>query len=256
MSRQASPFLNLPLELRISIYSHALIDHQPEIPCVVKGSTVVLRGTESVSAYTQRPKAFRVENCSSDVDGPALVCPLALSQVNRQIRSEFSDYLRTAPVDIVSRIRNFNWSHLMCFIRSLPDWRKDQFLVGKDGMADSTLYFELGGPYSPDWRTNLMCWIEFVEDWTQSPSHELKTLHKTIQDLSTSDRWCRAPPGEIVCEVYTMYQCQRKRIGRLEMDKVFYTLLGRYKAEVMLRGGPPTSVSDVFLAQTRGILWP
>lgn len=256
MSNQTSHFLNLPLELRISIYSHTLIEHQPEIPRVVKGSTVVWHGKQGGPAYTQRPRAFLGEKLSSNFDGPTLVCPLALSQVNRQIRTEFSDYLRTAPVDIVSRIRNFDWSHLIHLIQSLPDWRKDQFLVGEDGTAGSILYFELGGPYSPDWRTNLMRWIEFVEDWARNPGHELKSLHKTIQDLSTSDRWCRAPSGEIVCEVYTMYQCQGKGIGRLELDKVFYTLLGRYKAEVMLRGGPPIWVSDVFLAQTRGILWP
>ena len=237
MSKQTSDFLTLPLELRNNIDSYALIHHQPEIRLTVKGSTVVFHGRNGGLAYTQRPRAFLVENGPSDVSRPALVCPLAISQVNRQVRTEFASYLRIAPVDLVSRNRNFDWTDVTHCIQSLPDWRRDQFRVGEDGIADTILYSELGGPYGPDWRTNLMSWIEFVENWTQDPNHELKTLARTIQDLSTSDRRCRAPPGEIVREVFTMYQSRMKGAGRLELDKIFYTILGRFKAEIMMDRG-------------------
>lgn len=246
MSGPESLFLNLPIELRNTVYSYALTDHQPEIPLSVKGSSVVWHGTAGIN-YLERPIAFLLH------DQPKLLCPLALPQVNHQIRTEFSDFLRTAPVDIVSKVRNFDFRHVISFFESLPGWRREQSLVMEDGSVHSNLCFEFGGPYDAQWRSNLMHWIEFVDNWTDSSGHELKTLHKTIQDLSNTDRGCRAPV-QIIWDVWTTHRSHRKGAGRLELDKIFYTLKARFEAELMMRGGLPIWWSDVHREKARWLL--
>ena len=246
MSRETSPFLNLPLELRIHIYHHALIQHQPDIPLTAKKSRIKLRGEKD--AYKEKPIAFLITTTSSaDLSRWQLACPLALSQANRQIRSEFSDLLRTASVDIICNIRSFDFSHVIEMLATVPMWRQDQFLVREDGTAESTLYLRLGGPYAADWRADLMQWIAFVDSLTINPTGELRTSHRTTRDVFDWDRnvgdWNRdycATYGRIVSEIYLMYQRHRRGGGRLEFDKIFYTLLCRYNAEVMMRGGHPT----------------
>ena len=244
MSPQTSHFLNLPIELRNHVHSFALSAKWSENPLTTAGSRVVV-----CSTYRERPKAFLLPHYSSAGDKPILACPSALSQINPRIRLELSDVLRTSTVDIVAQVRNFDFAHVIRFFESLPAWRRDQFLVADDGNARSILYLELGGPYDADWRANLTLWIEFVENWIAVG--ELKTLHKTIQDLSTADRWCRAPRGTIVYNLFVVYQEHKKGAGRLEMDKIFYTVLCRYKAELAMRGGSPKWQSDTSLMEHR-----
>jgi hypothetical protein len=240
MSPQTSQFLNLPIELRNHVYSFALVNHQRKIQPKIEGSRIVIH-----SRRTERPKAFLLLQNSSANEKPTLSCSLALSQINHQIRFELSDVLRTSTVDIVAQVRNFDFSHVIELFESLQTRRRDQFLVKDDGNARSVLYLELGGPYDADWHANVAKWIEFVEDWI--PVGELKTLHRTIQDLSTTDRWCRAPRGTIIYDLYGMYQARKEGAGRLEMDKMFYTVLCRYKAELEMRGGCPKWQSDTAL---------
>ena len=240
MSLETPHFLNLPIELRNHVYSIAVSTHQPDVSSKIEGSRIVIQ-----SRCTERPRAFLLSQHSSTEGKPILSCPLALSQTNHQMRLELSDVLRTSAVDIVAQVRNFDFTHVIRFFESLPPWRRDHFLVQDGGNARSILYLELGGPYNADWHANIAKWIEFVEDWI--PGGELKTAHKTIQDLSTTDRWCRAPRGTIIYDFYEMYQARKKGAGRLELDKMFYAVLCRYKVELEMRGGWPKWQSDTSL---------
>ena len=247
MSQDNSPFLNLPLELRIEIYFRALIQHQPEIPLRLKRSIVSLFQRPDGPIYTKRPEAFLITDASSNNQGPVLVCALALSQTSRQVRSEFSDFLRMAPVDIVTKVYNFDWSNTIDLIASLPKWRQDQFLVRQDGTAQSTLYLELGGPYYRNWRSNLVHWVDFVEEWASHSNAELKTLHKAIKDLASPDRRSFVFHGEVGCKLYPVYQSQRRGAGRLELDKIYFTFLGKYRAEIRMNSVCPTWEWDIVL---------
>ena len=223
MSKDVSPFLNLPLELRIEIYSHALIQHQPKIPLRLKRSTVSFFPRANGPIYTKRPEAFLITDTSSSGHGPILVCPLAISQTNRQIRTEFSDFLRTAPVDIVTKVQNFDCSNVITFINCSPKWRQGHFLVRQDGTAHSTLYLELKGPYSPDLRSHLLCWISFVEKWAHGSNDELKAMHKVVKDSPTTGQQGSLCHGEVGRRLGPIYQSQRKGAGRLELDKIYVT---------------------------------
>ena len=234
MPQQISLFLNLPRELRDKIYQYVFEDW-PEIPYKVKGSRIVLYATQGERTYRERPTAFlKPANLTAETDH-RLVCTAAFPRVNRHIRSEFSDFLRSYEVDTVARVRNFDFGHVIEHISGLSPNKLEAYHVRVDGTSTCILELELGGPYDFQWRVNLNRWIEYVEGWVGLEG-ELMTAHKTIPDLSTQDSFTRAPP-EIVRELYACTETHALGAGRLELSKIFYTLLARCGLESFILVG-------------------
>ena len=227
MPQGTSKFLTLPRELRDEIYYH-VFQQRPEVPLSVKGSKVVLHGQDGGTTYIGRPTAFLFTN-SEKRKGPFLISTNALSEVNSQVRTEFSEFLRTVDVDVIARVRNFDFGHVIDHFNSLPRNRSESFCVQHDGTARCILTVELSGPYDARWSANLGRWISYVERWIGLEG-ELRTAHKTVEDSHTVIRWVRAPP-DIVNEVYVCYQNHRRGAGRLELDRIFYTLWASYGVE-------------------------
>jgi hypothetical protein len=92
-----------------------------------------------------------------------------------------------------------------------------------------------------------MRWVDFVEEWASRSNAELKTLHKAIKDLATPNRRSFVFHGEVGRKLYAVYQSQRRGAGRLELDKIYYTLLGKYQAEIRINSVCPTWEWDIVL---------
>ena len=234
MSQQSSLFLRLPQELRDEIYKYALLD-QRKIALTEKESKIVLQNYGNITTCIERPKASLFPGDPFSKKEPYLRATTSLSQVSRQIRAEFSQFLRTADVDVVARIHGFDFGHAIYYFRSLPPDRLQSFCVKEDGTAKCILKLELAAPDNSYWHANLAKWIQFVECWVGLEG-ELRTSQKTVSRLSLEDSFTCEPP-EIVHKVYRFYQDHRNGAGRLELDKIFFTLLAKSEVECYAREG-------------------
>lgn len=231
MPQQTCHFLNLPRELRDRVYQFVFED-RPKIPPTVERSKVVLHRSNSARPCIERPTGFVVPAITGSNEGYRLVCEAALCRVNRQIQNEFSDFLRSNDIDVVARVCNFDFQHVIAYINSLAPNQRTAFGVRRDGTARCTLRIEIDGSFDDRWRTQLYHWIEFVEKWIGLDG-ELMTAHRTIYKWPAEDRYDRELSA-LLPKLYSCYQTHPHGPGRLELDKLFYTLLGRHEAEFLL----------------------
>ena len=221
----SSYLLTLPREIRDQIYYHALRAQIVLSRGQLRGSK--LRSHEvrwdKSSTCNGRAIAYLHPTNNPDETQPYLFAGFNLEQVNGQIRAEFLDYLRTAPLDIATTVTNFDFTDLNRCIRSLPQLRQSDFLVREDGNSTSILKINLRGPYNYHCRENLQQWIDLVESW--AGFGELATSHGTGFGLCPGLQRPRyLAQARIITWLYDNYQAHRKGAARLELSKIFFTL--------------------------------
>lgn len=184
-------FLQIPQEVREVIYAYTL--YQASKPLAVE--YLQLRQGWHRSGWRRKrvheygrheqPKAFLQHASHEGNVLPTLFSTIAIAQVNRQIRSEFSDFLHltSTKIDIVAEVRNFDFGIV---IRAIPPQKVLNLQLMIDGTAVCILKLALGGPYDANWRTNLERWIDYLES-SMMGSEEVGTQHRTVLDLSTAD---------------------------------------------------------------------
>ena len=232
MSGPSSTLQSLPSELRDHIYQYVLINehtfrdwyyHRREPP-----------------QHIERIKAYLRPTGAKDGNFPILTSAAAFSCVSKPIRADFSDFLHSvnSDIDIVVEVHNFDFSHVIQYLQTKG--RKEAFCVREDGTIHSRLMVKLGGPFDKDWKPNLQHWIDFIESWI-GLDEELATAHKTIvepdaKDPKRKDPWSRAPT-ELLTGLYRYYQGHRRGAGRLELDRLFYTVYARFGVVAMMIQG-------------------
>lgn len=221
MTGKPCHLLALPREIRDEIY-HIIIEQRLRIPWPLKTSPPIPEAT----TYREKPTAFLS-------DAHTLVSSDPVSQVKKQMRAEFSDLLRTLNVHIVVRVKNFDFTTAIKYLNDVRRERQEVFHVREDGTSTARLKIQLVGPYDGEWKSNLKQWIDQVEKWV-SLEGELVTAHRTLQQCVVTKCYCIRVPRASLFEVYYEYQAHQRGAGRLELDKIFYTLLSRYRAEKMM----------------------
>lgn len=229
MECELPALLQLPQEIRDEIYKYILLEEE-EIQHEARAK-YSRRMTPSWSVRQPRYQARIV--CNRLKDGPdvQMSCPAALSEVNRQIRVEVSDFLENSKLSVVARVRNFDFDHVLRYLAT-PATRRTltRHAVREDGTVPHRMVIELSGPYDDDGRANLQRWIEGVDGLMQGRSEELGVLHKT----AFQGRFKVCAPAAIVWKVGAMYEAWPLGAGRLESEKVFFALYTRWEVEVMM----------------------
>lgn len=162
-SMDLPPILKLPAELRYQVYSYATEEQQwfaPESERIQPLQLGLNRfgqrhfRNNSDGALFPRQKAFLTTN-TSDPNKAQLTCAHPIARVNKQLRVEMSGFLRTSSLPIVSRVRDFDFSHVQHFLSTLEDVRQDKFKLRHNGSPDRKLTIELQGPYTTSCIENL-----------------------------------------------------------------------------------------------------
>jgi hypothetical protein len=188
-SMDLPPLLRLPVELRYLIYSYATDEQKwfaPESEQVQPLSLGQNRFDQrhfrdnGDGALFQQHKAFLTTN-TSDAKKPQLTCAHPTARVNKQLRIELSEFLRTSSMPIVSRVRDFDFSHVHQFLSTLEDVHQDKFKLRHNGSPDRKLTIELQGQYTTTCMGNLQRWIEYVDGFVGPDKlAELASLYKPI----------------------------------------------------------------------------
>lgn len=83
---------------------------------------------------------------------------------------------------IVSRVRDFDFSHVRHFLSTLEVVYQDAFKVQHDGISGRYLIIELHEPYTKSSMENLHRWIAYVNAFTVSEARaEFCALYKAIE---------------------------------------------------------------------------
>lgn len=183
------PILKLPVELRYQIYTYATDEQQWFAPESERIRPLPLGRNRfgqrhfrdnSDGALFPRHKAFLTTN-TSDPNKAQLTCAHPIARVNKQLRVEMSGFLRTSSMPIVSRTRDFDFSHVQHFLSTLEDVHQDTFKVRPDGTSARNLTIELQAPYKKSRMKNLRHWIEYVDAFVgpEKPA-EFCALYKTV----------------------------------------------------------------------------
>lgn len=188
-SMELPPILKLPVELRYQIYTYATDEQQwfaPESerirPLPLGRNRFGQRHFRDTSNATlsERHKAFLTTN-TSDLHKARLTCAHPIARVNKQLRLEMSDFLRTSSMPIVTRVRDFDFSHVQHFLSTSEEAHQNTFKVRHDGTSGRYLIIELQAPYTTSSTENLRRWIEYVEFFVGPEKRaELSALYKTI----------------------------------------------------------------------------
>lgn len=184
------PMLKLPVELRYLIYLYATDEQQWFAPDSKLLEPLTLgqnrfgqrhfRDTNDRTLF-HRQRAFLTTN-TSDSHKAQLTCAHPLARVNKQLRLELSEFLRTSSMPIVSRARDFDFSHVQHFLSTLEVVHQDTFKVRHDGTSGWNLIIELQGPYTRSSMENLRRWIEYINAFTGSEKGaEFCALYKAIE---------------------------------------------------------------------------
>ena len=108
-----------PREIKDQIYTNVL-QQQRELPIKVKGSKIRLTIWKLLPPKLKRVRAFLRTRTDHNAHDCFLFTSCELAQVNKQIRYEFFDFLRTAEVDLIVTVQNFDFLHIFDLINSLP----------------------------------------------------------------------------------------------------------------------------------------
>ena len=183
--------LKLPVELRYLIYSYATGEQQWFAPESEQVQPLPLGQNRfgqrhfrdnNDGALFQRHKAFLTTN-TSDPHKAQLTCAHPIARVNKQLRVELSEFLRTSSVPVVSRVRDLDFSHVQHFLSTLKEVHQDKFKLKPNGSPDRKLTIELQGPYTMFCMENLQRWIEYVNGFLGPEKRaELASLYKTVED--------------------------------------------------------------------------
>ena len=230
MECELPALLRLPQELRDEIYKYVLVEedeirlaHQPNAPHII------------TSCWLKAPRyQARLLQQTGPQDGlnARMSAAAPLCQLNKQIRLETSDFLECSKLPIVARVVNFDFGHVMQYLREpAPRPRLQRHAAREDGASPGRLMIELSGPYGGDWEKNLMAWIESIDRLLPEQSEELAALHKTVQ---FAGRWTVYTPANIVRTVGELWQRRPVGAGRRELEKVFLALFCRHEVEVEL----------------------
>jgi hypothetical protein len=183
------PILKLPVELRYLIYSFATDEQQWFTPDSKQIKPFPLGQNRfgqrhfrdnSDAGLFQRHRAFLTTN-TSDPNKAQLTCAHPLARVNRSLRVEVSEFLRTSSMPVVARVRDFDFSHVQCFLSTLEEVQQDTFKVRHDSTSGRSLTIELQAPYKPSRLDNLRSWINFIDAFVGSEKKaEFCALYKTV----------------------------------------------------------------------------
>jgi hypothetical protein len=233
ITNDVPPILRLPVELRNIIYNYATI--REEWPTHRHGEWVS-RG--SLATLAPRQRAF-LTNKSSDPEATQLINSHALSQVNKQVRADSSEFVRTfSSIPVVTKVQNLDFSHVMHFLSGLEDSSQDAFKVGHDGNSKRKLTIELQGPYSLYPIQGLWTWGAQVQSFLgQGEKAELAALYKTVPEpLEEDEHYIFREHRMLVVYVHGCHEHCAPGGGRFEVGKVVQTLLCRYQTECRWRG--------------------
>lgn len=220
----------LPQELRDEIYKHILLEEEevrPAHPSSPRYLDVV-----SVPRAQARLLGTGFENGSAVLSAPVPFC-----QLNQRLRIEASQYLESSKLPIVTRVRNFDFDHLIRYF-TVPESnrRLQSHAVREDGTIPRRLIIEFTGPYNTHWRANLLRWIKYLDERLPANAPEFGALHKTV---FWDGRGSTRTPPKIVQEVQQMYHGWPVGAGRQELYKVSIMLYARWRRE-----GPWVWVDD------------
>ena len=243
------PILKLPVELRYLIYSFATDEQQWFAPASQQIQPLPLGQNRfgqrhfrdnSDAGLFQRHKAFLTTNTSDPLKAQ-LTCAHPLARVNKQLRVEVSEFLRTSSMPIVARVRDFHFSHVQHFLSTLEEVHQNSFKLRHNGSPDRKLIIELQGPYTTSCMENLQCWIEYIDAFVGSEKRaELSALYKIIDsddpkhtinpsmDLPLSrhfdDDLHRRIPITVLKDVLEYHDKLAPGGGEVEVHKVMRTL--------------------------------
>ncbi|KAF2159182.1 hypothetical protein M409DRAFT_61008 [Zasmidium cellare ATCC 36951] len=225
--RPKASLLTLPYELLEQIFEHLF--QRPEGPIIVKGHEILFRhhSDKARPLVGERPRAYLLPNSSNGEKSPSLYSTHPLGQVNTQLRREISTFLRTAAVDVVTRVEGFDHSHLITLLKSLPPTKLKSLTVDPDADAEHTrtLRIHLSPAYTPAWTTHLTAYLTAIS-----------ALIPQDQEISTAIALLPQP------------EAHRPHLG------VLYTLYRHWKEG--MREGPAREevrkILGVFWARVRG----
>jgi hypothetical protein len=130
-SMDSPPILGLPVEIRYPIYSYATDQQEWLAPESERIQPLALDRNRfgqrhfhdnSDDALFPRRKAFLITN-TSDPHEPQPTCARSTARVNNHLRVELSESLRTSSMPGVSRVRDFDFSHLEHYLSTLEEVR-------------------------------------------------------------------------------------------------------------------------------------
>ena len=242
----------LPQEIRDEIYKYVVLEtedvhlgSEPKIPRLRQSSSTLVQ---------PRYQARILSIASRDGSKARMTTSAPLCGANKQLRQEISDFLEVSGLPVVATVRNFNFVHVLDYLTtpaSRP--RVGRYTCKEDGTVPQRLVIELSGPYDEHWQQNLRRWIERIEGLLPEHAAELGVLHKTVP---WQGRWGVRTPPDILGPVWRMLGEWPVGAGRLELDKVFFTLHGRFQVEVMLEwhaGASFARPSNFGPSRTRGM---
>lgn len=236
MSGRPCHLLNLPRELRNEIYRH-VFEQRPAVclPIDKFDHALCQRINPCHKKGVERPIAALRENEASSLgEVPLVICNTPFSQVNRQVQAEHANFLRSVDVDVAAGVQNFDLSRVIEYLNNLSKSAVEHYHVRRDGTSRSKLKLELRGPYDRNWKANLARWIDYVERCVGLDG-EFMATHKIVRPLEDQEIPSRLDPA-VVLELFNEYQNHRLGAGRLELDKIFYTIFARHRAERMMEG--------------------
>lgn len=171
-----------------------------------------------------------------------LICAHPLSCSNKQLRAEFSHFLCTAAIPLVTRVRNFDFQHVTHFLLTLEEAQKDAFRVGHDGSSARKLILQLHGPYTKPCIDNLQTWIEQVRAFV-GPGRldELNTSHETIPrpQFDINIRRDCVPLWRRIREVQESMECGA---GEVEAAKIMEAFRSRAYADDSMHAPEHTAI--------------
>lgn len=142
---------------------------------------------------------------------------------------------------VVSRVRDFDFSHVQHFLSTLEEAHQGPFKLRRDGISERRLTIELQGQYTTSCMKNLHRWIEYVDAFVGPEKRaELCTLYKTIDsddlkhtviplmDLPLSrhfdDDLHRRVPITVLKDVLRYHDSLAPGGGEVEVHKLMRTL--------------------------------
>jgi hypothetical protein len=226
------PIMRLPVELRNIIYDYATT--REDWPTHRQGEWV---SKGPLAALAPRQRAF-FTNKSSDPEATQLIYSHALSQVNKQIRADFSEFVRASSIPVVARVQNLDFSRVIHFLSALEMDLQNAFKVGLNGNSKRKLTIELQGPYSLYPIQGLRTWGAQVQSFLgQGEKAELAALYKTVPEpLEEDEHYIFRVHRMLVVYVHGCHEHCAPGGGRIEVGKVVQTLLCRYQTECRWRG--------------------
>lgn len=234
--------LGLPYEPREQIFSYVF--QRQEGPIIIKGHEYFLRNhsRKGCRCAGERPRAYLLPN--SNEGDYVLFSNHPLAQVNRQLRQEISDFLHTAPVDVITQVEKLDYTHIIAFLETLPVTRLKDFTVQPDLDPDSTrtLHISLSATCNSESRTKPL------STWLSAITHLLQDDEEfSIATSLASQPATQRPSLKSLLELYDLWISSRVEGGpaREELRKIVVVFWTRIRREGL-------AVTGVDVRDTRG----